>query len=114
MSDKDQQDRSAGAQPAEHPDAAEEKRLAARRRFLQKSAAGSGVAVLTLYHTNGYAGRDKGKKMILSSAEACMSLTGSPGKTVKKQDSVTPFIDDPKHPGHQIENKVEKQECVLK
>lgn len=114
MSDKDLQDGSAGSPPAEHTDATEEKRLAARRRFLQKSAAGSGVAVLTLYHTKGYAGRNGGKKMILSSAEACRSLTGSPGKTIKKQDSVTPFVPDPKHPGHDMKNVVEKQECVLK
>ena len=111
MSDENLQDRSAGASPTEQPDPAEAKRLAVRRRFLKRGAAGSGVAVLTFYHTKGYAG--KGKKVILSSTQACLSIGGSPGtKPVKVQDSVVPYVYDAK--GHKHKNMVERTECTLK
>jgi|ERR1041385_6477921 len=98
MSEKDQQDSSPGTPPAERPDAAEEKRLEARRRFVSRGAAGSGAVVLTLYHSKGAVA--KAKKVNLSSAEACQSLGGVPGKTVKVKDSVTG-------------KKVDKIECEI-
>ena len=55
--------------------------------------------MLTLYHSKGGA-KDKAKKVNLSSAEACESLGGIPGKTVKVKDSVTG-------------KKVDKIECEL-
>lgn len=112
MSEVKPQNDSDGASPAGEPNQAEVKRLAARRRFLKRgAAAGSGAVVLTLYHTKGYAG---GKKVVLSSTVACMSLGGTPStKTVKVQDSVVPYIYDAK--GKKIKNIVEKIECnVLK
>lgn len=97
MSEKDQQDRTAGTPPTEHP--AEAKRLKARRRFMKSGAAGSSAVVLTFYHSRGSA-KDKGKKINLSSQEACLSLGGQPGNTVKVVDSVTG-------------KKVDKIECDL-
>ena len=60
------------------PDA-EAKRRAARRRFIARgTAAGSGFLIVTLYHQRGLAA---GKKIFTSSAEMCLSLKGTPGKT---------------------------------
>jgi hypothetical protein len=99
MSEKDLQDRSTGAPPGEQPARAEAKRLDARRRFVKNTAAGSSAVLFTLYHTKGSAGT--GKKVVLSSAQACMSLGGTPGKRpIKVKDSVTG-------------KKVEKVECHL-
>ena len=62
------------AQP-DAPAAAEEKRRAARRRFLGRSAAaGSGLAIVTLYHTRAFA--TNGEKKISSFAE-CSSMHGN-------------------------------------
>jgi len=110
MSDKKVLDEAAGDSPGEQPPPAEAKRLAARRRFLKGGAAGSGAAVLTLYHTKGYA--SKGKKVVLSSTQACLSIGGMPGKKpVKVQDSVTPYVFDEN--GKKKKNIVEKIECEL-
>jgi hypothetical protein len=98
MDKTDLQDSSPGTPPAEKPNAAEAKRLEARRRFVKRGAAGSSAVVFTLYHTKGSAG--KSKKVNLSSAAACLSLGGTPGKTVKVKDSVTG-------------KKVDKIECEL-
>jgi len=102
MSEKDLQDRSTGAPPGEQPDPAEAKRLDARRRFVKNTAAGSSAVLFTLYHTKGSAGsKDQGKKVVLSTAQACLSLGGTPGKKpIKVKDSVTG-------------KKVEKTECQL-
>jgi hypothetical protein len=110
MSEVKPQNDSDGVTPAGEPSKAEVKRLAARRRFLKRgAAAGSGAVVLTLYHTKGYAG---GKKVVLSSAMACMSLGGTPGKKpVKVQDSVVPYVYDAK--GNKKKNMVEVTECEL-
>ena len=108
MSESGQNDHPDGTLNREHPDPAEAKRLAARRRFVKQGAAGSGGAVLTFYHTKGYA---RGKKLVLSSQLACLSITGTPGKTVKVQDSVVPYVYDAK--GKKHKNIVEKQECEL-
>ena len=100
MSEKDLQDRSPGAPLVEHPDPAEAKRLDARRRFVKNTAAGSSAVVFTLYHTKSF-GKDHGKKVVLSSAQACLSIGGTPGKKpIKVKDSVTG-------------KKVEKTECDL-
>jgi len=110
MNEKDLQDGSAGTPPAEQPDPAEAKRLRARRRFMKDGAAGSGAIVLTLYHTKGYAGG--GKKVNLSSEQACLSMGGTPGKKpVKVKDSVTPYVFDAQ--GKKHKNFVEKIECEL-
>ena len=101
MGKKDLQDCSPGTPPAEHADPAEAKRLEARRRFVKRGAAGSSAVLFTLYHTKGSAGsKDKGKKVNLSSAQACESLGGTPGKTKKVKDSVTG-------------QKVDKVQCEL-
>ena len=111
MTDKKQQDEAPTAAPPEHHDPVEAKRLAARRRFIKNgAAAGSGAVVLTLYHRKGYAGG--GKKVNLSSAEACLSIGGSPGKKpVKVKDSITPYVFDAQ--GKKHKNFVEKIECEL-
>jgi hypothetical protein len=58
----------------------EAKRRAARRRFLARgTAVGSGLLIVTLYHQRGIAGGSK--KIFTSSAEMCLSLKGTPGKT---------------------------------
>ena len=58
---------------------AEAKRRAARRRFVARgAAAGSGLLIVTLYHQRGLAAS---KKIFTSSAEMCLSLKGTPGKT---------------------------------
>ncbi len=109
MSEEKPQNDSDGAAPSQEPSQAEIKRLAARRRFLKQGAAGSGAAVLTVYHTKGYAG---GKKVVLSSTQACISIGGTPGKKpIKVQDSVVPYIYDAK--GRKIKNIVEKIDCDL-
>jgi hypothetical protein len=77
MSDNDFKDRSESGSRTGHLEAAETKRLAARRRFLKKGALGSGVAVVTLYHTRGQAG----STMFVSSKAACDSLHGTLGQT---------------------------------
>ena len=76
--------------PPEKPDAAEEQRVAARRRFLKRgSAAGSGLAIYTIYHQRSFAG-GTAKKVIVSSPAACASLGGSEAKKTKVVDSVNP------------------------
>ena len=112
MTDKKKQDQASNASPPEKPDPAEAKRLAARRRFIKDgAAAGSGAIVLTLYHRKGYAGGGK-KKVNLSSAEACLSIGGTPGKKpVKVKDSITPYVFDAQ--GKKHKNFVEKIECTV-
>ena len=70
-----------GTPPATGPaeGGADAKRLAARRRFLARGAvAGSGFLIVTLYHQRGMAGS---KKIFTSTAEMCLSLGGTPGKS---------------------------------
>jgi len=111
MSQENLQAPAEDASPTEHADPAEVKRLAVRRRFLKRGAAGTGVAVMTFYHTKGYAG--KGNKVILSSAQACLSIGGTPGtKPVKVQDSVVPYIFD--NDGKKKKNMIERTDCTLK
>jgi len=100
--------RDEGASPPK-TDPVDAKRAAARRRFLRGGAVASAGLIVTVYHTRGFAGT---KTFVLSSAEACMSLTGTTGKQVKKQDSITPFVYDKK--GNLVQNKVIKYECTKK
>ena len=102
MNEKDLQDSSPGTPPAENPNPAEAKRQEARRRFVKRGAAGSSAVLFTLYHTKGSAGsKDKGKKVVLSSEQACQSIGGTPGKKpIKVKDSITG-------------KKVEKIECTI-
>jgi hypothetical protein len=115
---------SALAPEAQAPQSAEEKRLAARRRFLSRGAAGgSGLLVVTLGHQRAFAQRPplrtepnangnanktpppgqqeeyKPQGMLVSSSLACSSIQGTPVATVTVLD------DD-------LRNKVEKVDCV--
>jgi hypothetical protein len=67
---------------------AEERRAAARRRFLRRGAASG--AILTFFHQRSYAWQTK--TILVSSQNTCMSLGGTPStnKDGKKvMDSVT-------------------------
>jgi len=67
---------------------AEDRRVAARRRFLRQStAAGSGILIYTIPHTRSFAGS---KKVIVSSVAACESRGGTEAKKTKVVDSVNP------------------------
>ena len=73
---------------------AEERRIAARRRFLcQGAAAGSGVLIYTIPHSRSF-GKPKedhgSKKVLVSSPAACASVGGSEAKKKKVVDSVNP------------------------
>jgi hypothetical protein len=74
--------------PATGEGTAEERRVAARRRFLrQGTAAGSGVLIYTIHHNRSFAGT---KKVIASSVAACESRGGTDAKKTKVVDSVNP------------------------
>jgi|OpeIllAssembly_1097287.scaffolds.fasta_scaffold2574893_1 hypothetical protein len=78
--------------PPEAATGADAKRLAARRRFLARgTAAGSGFAIVTLYHQRAFAWRFGGRdKVLVSSPETCLSLGGkAKGTSSKVKDSVT-------------------------
>jgi hypothetical protein len=61
--------------PATESAPAEAKRTAARRRFLNLGAAGSGIVIVTLFHQrSAIAGA---KKVFVSSALVCASLHGT-------------------------------------
>ena len=88
MSDDQQNHGIEPAPPASDEPATEERRLAARRRFLQRgAAAGSGVLIYTIHHNRSFAGT---KKVMVSSVAACTSLGGSEAKKTKVVDSVNP------------------------
>ena len=72
------------ATPSSETEAFEEKRIAARRRFLSRGAAAG--AVLTFLHERSVAGGTS--KILVSSAATCTSLHGTAGKTVQVWDSV--------------------------
>jgi hypothetical protein len=64
--------------------AAEAKRRAARRKFLARSSAGAGAAIVTLHHERASAwgwNWDGGGKVLVSSDEACRSIGGKPSGT---------------------------------
>src|SRR5512137_1298431 len=88
MSDE-KPDKDIGAgHPATGEGTAEERRVAARRRFLrQGTAAGSGVLIYTIHHNRSFAGT---KKVIASSVAACESRGGTDAKKTKVVDSVNP------------------------
>ena len=75
MSDNDIKDGPESGSSPGPVEPAEAKRLAARRRFLKHGAVGSGVAVVTLYHTRGHAGGVN--PVYVSSKAACNSLGGT-------------------------------------
>ena len=76
--------------PATAEGAAEDRRIAARRRFLRKGAtAGSGVLIYTIHHNRSFAGT---KKVFVSSVAACESRGGTEAKKTKVVDSVAPVI----------------------
>jgi len=67
---------------------AEDRRTAARRRFLrQGAAAGSGIVIYTIHHNRAFAGT---KKVLASSVAACESRGGTDAKKTKVVDSVNP------------------------
>ena len=86
-------------QPSRHPAVAsagtvsEEKRIAARRRFLMRGAAGSGVVIVTLYHQR--SALAKKTTVFTSSPEFCLSLQGTPSQ--KKT-----MIPNPDNPSQKI------------
>jgi hypothetical protein len=61
----------------------EAKRLAARRRFLRGTTAGSGIVIVTLFHRRA-AAQERQRRILASSPEACISMTGHQptGRTV--------------------------------
>ena len=76
--------------PATAEGAAEDRRIAARRRFLRKGAtAGSGVLIYTIHHNRSFAGT---KKVFVSSVAACESRGGTEAKHTKVVDSVNPVL----------------------
>lgn len=88
MSDDKQNDGTAPDLPSAVDPAAQERRVAARRRFLrQGAAAGSGIVIYTIHHNRAFAGT---KKVFVSSVAACESRGGSQAKKTKAVDSVNP------------------------
>jgi hypothetical protein len=71
----------------------EAKRRIARRRFLARSAAGSGVLIVTLYHQR--SALAKKTTIYTSSPEFCASLKGTPSQKSTK-------IPDPNNPAQKI------------
>jgi len=72
--------------PATGEGTAEDRRVAARRRFLrQGTATGSGILIYTIHHNRSFAGT---KKVIASSVAACTSRGGTDAKKTKVVDSV--------------------------
>lgn len=73
--------------PLDGPGSAEDKRLAARRRFLGRgAAAGSGLLIVTLFHRRAFAWSswDNTTKLnLVSSIEACNSYGGKIEQTWK-------------------------------
>lgn len=92
--------------PGEHPvDApatavSEDKRRAARRRFLMRGAAGSGVVIVTLYHQR--SALAKKTSIYTSSPEFCLSLKGTP----TRKTTMVPNPDNPtqKIPAYECQN----------
>ena len=73
-------------------DAAEKRRIAARRRFLKGgSAAGSGLVILTISHQRSFAS-GTAQEVYVSSVAACSSIGGSNAKLTTVVDSVNPVI----------------------
>ena len=75
------------------PDAAataEAKRRAARRRFLARGGAGSGLAIVTLYHQRAFATWSVDRTVLVSSPETCASIGGKKGDKKWALSSVTP------------------------
>ena len=95
--------------PALSESAAEERRLAARRRFLrQGAAAGSGVLIYTIHHSRSFGKdpKDGGpKKVLVSSPAACASIGGSDAKKKKVVDSVNPVHKIDKKTGEYAKDK---------
>lgn len=80
----------AGVPDEGDPSSTEARRMAARRRFLGRSAAvGTGAIVYTIHHARSFAGGGT-TTYYLSSPEHCMSLTGNWGTKVKTVDSINP------------------------
>ena len=67
--------------------AAEDKRTAARRRFLIQTTAGSGILILTFHHQRAMAGA---KKIMTSSAATCASLQGTVKGTKQVRNVTNP------------------------
>ena len=88
MSDEKPDNDIEAGRPATGEGTAEDRRVAARRRFLRRgTAAGSGVLIYTIHHNRSFAGT---KKVIASSVAACESRGGTEAKLTKVVDSVTP------------------------
>ena len=91
-----------GRNPAVPPASAigEDKRRAARRRFLMRGAAGSGVVIVTLYHQR--TALAKKTSIYTSSPEFCLSLQGTPSR----KTTMVPNPDNPtqKIPAYECQN----------
>jgi hypothetical protein len=88
MSDEKLDNDVEAGRPATGEGTAEDRRVAARRRFLRKgAAAGSGVLIYTIHHNRSFAGT---KKVFVSSVAACESRGGTEAKKTKVVDSVNP------------------------
>jgi hypothetical protein len=70
--------------------AADAKRRAARRRFLARGSAGSGMVIVTLYHQRAFGTYTTDRTILASSPEACHSLGGKAGYKKWTESSVTP------------------------
>jgi len=110
MSDEKRDNDVEAGRPATGEGTAEDRRVAARRRFLrQGTAAGSGILIYTIHHNRSFAGS---KKVIVSSVAACESRGGTDAKKTKVVDSVNPVIKQKKVNGVLVDVKDDKGNYV--